>query len=106
MRQALAEALCRESAKRANGESSCMGVLEKTMDRLNDILAGTFPGQSVVVKDQVLGYRRKKDMFVLLVEVFGPDDSERAGARTWSRSARRSGSSGRSRAGTAAGRRG
>ena len=79
LRQALAEALCRESAKRANGESSCMGVLEKTMDRLNDILAGTFPGQSVVVKDQVLGYRRKKDMFVLLVEVFGPDDSVRLG---------------------------
>ncbi len=56
-----------------------MGALEKTMNRLNDILAGTFPGQSVVVKDQVLGYRRKKDMFVLLVEVFGPDDSVRLG---------------------------
>jgi hypothetical protein len=56
-----------------------MGELDKNMDRLNDILAGTFPGQSVVVKAQVLGYRRKKDMFVLLVEVFGSDDAERLG---------------------------
>jgi hypothetical protein len=79
LRQALAEALCRESARRVNEEAPCMGELEKTMDRLNDILAGTFPGQSVVVKDQVLGYRRKKDMFVLLVEVFGSDDAERLG---------------------------
>jgi len=79
LRQALAEALCRESTKRANGESTCIGALEKTMDRLNDILAATFPGQAVVVKDQVLGYRPKKDMFVLMVEVFGPDDAERLG---------------------------
>src|SRR4051794_39244212 len=61
LRQALAEALGRESAERVNGGPSCMGVLDKTMDRLNDTLAATFPGQTVVVKDQVLGYRRRKD---------------------------------------------
>ncbi len=43
------------------------------MDRLNDILAGLFDGASVVVKDQVLGYRRKKDLFILMVEAFGGD---------------------------------
>jgi hypothetical protein len=91
LRQALAEALCRENedwgaserhaAPRGevrNEANSCLGVLELTMDRLNDILAGLFDGASVVVKDQVLGYRRKKDLFILMVEAFGRED-ERSG---------------------------
>ena len=48
------------------------------MDRINDILAGLFEGASVVVKDQVLGYRRKKDQFVLMVEAFG-DEAAKSG---------------------------
>ena len=40
-----------------------------------------FPGVTVVVKDQVIGYRRKKDLFVLLVESFrnGTEISSRFG---------------------------
>ena len=49
------------------------------MDRLNDLLAGLFPGASVVVKDQVLGYRREKDLFILLVEAFGDERSDQSG---------------------------
>ena len=49
------------------------------MKRLNDFLAATFPGVSLVVKDQVIGYRRKKDLFVLMVEAFGEDDSDQSG---------------------------
>jgi hypothetical protein len=85
LRQALAEALCRETEGDGAGTGAetrpgpCTGVLELTMDRLNGLLAGTFEGASVVVKDQVLGYRRKKDLFILLVEVFGKDDSEKSG---------------------------
>ncbi len=72
------------------------------MDRLNDILAGTFEGASVVIKDHVLGYRRKNDLFVLLVEVFGSYDS--GGAHSWSRSGQRTGSVGKSAVGIAAAR--
>ncbi len=87
LRQELAEALCRENenatAAAATGKQTalayCTSVLELTMDRLNDILAGTFEGASVVIQDHVLGYRRKKDLFVLMVEVFGSDDSEKSG---------------------------
>ena len=43
------------------------------MDHLNELLALTFPGASVVVKDQVLGCRRKKDLFILVVEAFDND---------------------------------
>ena len=92
LRQVLAEALCRES-RREVGEhgppAGCNGVLETTVDQLNDILARTFPMRSVVIKDQMLGYRRKPDLFILLVEVFDredekvepkvPDDDEKVG---------------------------
>ena len=94
LRQALADALGREHesgvASRqevaARGEvrneaHSCIGVLEMTMDRLNDILAGLFEGASVVVKDQVLGYRRKKDLFILMVEAFGGTTREERAVR-------------------------
>ena len=86
LRQALARALGRESDEanagtgvgKAAGKRSglCLNVLDATMERLNDILAATFPGMSVVVKDQVLGYRRKKDLFILMVESFGKDDTQ------------------------------
>ncbi len=79
LRQVLAESLCRETERAPNKEATGMGELDTNLDRLNDILAGTFPGQSVVIKDQVLGYRRRKDLFVLLVEVFGPDDADKLG---------------------------
>jgi hypothetical protein len=79
LRQALADALCRESADTPTPARPCLGVLEQTMDRLNDILAATFPGQQVVIKDQMIGYRRKKDTYVLLVEVFGVDNAQRLG---------------------------
>jgi hypothetical protein len=46
------------------------------MDRLNDMLAGVIGGASVVVKDHVLGYRRKKDLFILMVEAFGREDEK------------------------------
>jgi hypothetical protein len=92
LRQALAESLCRENeaqgerphhpskvtADRKDPSQPRIGVLELTMDRLNDILAVHFGGASVVVKDQVIGYRRKKDLFVLMVEAFG-DQSEKSG---------------------------
>jgi hypothetical protein len=48
------------------------------MDHLNDVLAGLFDGSSVIVKDQVLGYRRKEDLFILLVEAFA-GETERSG---------------------------
>jgi len=80
LRQALATALCRErEGAAATGPGRCIGELDLTMDRLNDILAGTFPGASLVVKDQALGYRRKQDLFILLVEAFGEDDSDQSG---------------------------
>jgi hypothetical protein len=79
LRQALAESLCRESHGEASGRGGCGGVLEQTMDRLNDLLAATFPGVSVVVKDQVIGYRRKRDQFILMVEAFGEEDAEHGG---------------------------
>ena len=37
------------------------------------------PGRLVVVKDQVIGYRRKKDLFILLVEVFAQRRTETGG---------------------------
>ena len=46
------------------------------MDHLNALLALTFPGASVVVQDQVIGYRRKKDLFILLVDVFSGDEDQ------------------------------
>jgi hypothetical protein len=49
------------------------------MNRLDEILARTFPGSAVVIKDQVLGYRRKPDQFILLVEAFGNDRVTRTG---------------------------
>jgi hypothetical protein len=76
LRHALAEALARESDGVAIGARPCTGVLEVTLDHLNELLALTFPGASVVVKDQVLGYRRKKDLFILLVEAYGNDVDE------------------------------
>jgi hypothetical protein len=82
LRQVLARALCREShGERVSpgAPAGQIGVWEATMDRLNDILASTFPGRSVVIKDQMLGYRRDPDRFILLVEVFGRDDDEKVG---------------------------
>ena len=90
LRQALAEALCRENEidrepnpdapgpqpGRRDQTHSFIGVLELTVDRLNDMLAGIFDGASVVVKDQVLGYRRKNDLFILMVEVFGRESEK------------------------------
>jgi hypothetical protein len=76
LRHALAEALGHESDGPSIGMRPCTGVLEVTLDHLNELLALTFPGASVVVKDQVLGYRRKKDLFILLVEAFGNDDHQ------------------------------
>jgi hypothetical protein len=83
LRQALAEALSREveddrEAKSGDGAiepEACPGVLERTMTHLDAILADAFAGASVVVKDQVIGYRRKKDQFTLMVEAFGTDGS-------------------------------
>ncbi len=89
LRQALARALGRESDEanagtgvgKAAGKRSglCLNVLDATMERLDDILAATFPGMSVVVKDHVLGYRRKEDLFILMVESFGKDDTQETG---------------------------
>jgi hypothetical protein len=76
LRHALAEALARESDGLAIGAGPRNGVLEATLDQLNDLLALTFEGASVVVKDQVIGYRRKKDLFILLVEAFGKDEDK------------------------------
>ena len=92
LRQALAESLWREneaeserrshpstlSASASDPTQPRIGVLELTMDRLNEILAVHFDGASVVVKDQVIGYRRKKDLFILMVEAFG-DEREKSG---------------------------
>src|SRR5690606_26363037 len=79
LRRALAELLCREAEGTGAGPGRCTGVRERTMDRLNDLLAGTFPGISVVVQDQVIGYRRKDDLFVLLVEAFDAGEADRGG---------------------------
>jgi hypothetical protein len=62
LRHSLAEALGRERDGPAIGMRPCTGVLEVTLDHHNELLALTFPGAPVVVKDQVLGYRRKKDL--------------------------------------------
>ena len=79
LRHALAEKLCREWDGVGNGEEKRMGASEETEDRLNELLAATFPGRKVVVKDHVLGYRRKPETFILMVEAFGPDADERVG---------------------------
>ena len=76
LRHSLAEALGRERDGPAIGMRPCTGVLEVTLDHHNELLALTFSGAPVVVKDQVLGYRRKKDLFILLVEAFGKDDHQ------------------------------
>jgi hypothetical protein len=76
LRQSLAEALGRENERVATAAGSYSGVLEVTLDHLNELLALTFEGASVVVKDQVIGYRRKKDLFILLVEAFGKDEDK------------------------------
>ena len=83
LRQALAEALSREveadRESKACGAAiepdSCPGVLERTMKHLDAMLADAFAGVPVVVKDQLIGYRRRKDQFTLMVEAFGPDGS-------------------------------
>ena len=74
LRHALAESLARDGGRPAIGTGPWTGVLEATLDHLNELLALTFEGASVVVKDQVIGYRRKKDLFILLVEAFGNDE--------------------------------
>jgi hypothetical protein len=83
LRQALAELLGRESreaeAEAEDGRVKGPGVQEQTMDRIAKILANTFKDVPVVVKDQVIGYRRKKDRFILLIEAFGDDASGRSG---------------------------
>ena len=76
LRHALAEALARESDGPAISTGPHTGVLEATLDHLHDLLALTFPGASVVVQDQVIGYRRMKDLFILLVEVFSGDEDQ------------------------------
>ena len=58
----------------------------------------------MVVKDQVIGYRRKKDLFILLVEAFGSDEDKSRPVRGQDRHAR-TGSKRKSGAGTAAARR-
>ena len=104
LRQALALALGRESERTPTKPGPCDGVLEETLDHLNDLLALTFPGATVVVKDQVIGYRRKKDLFVLLVESFSRDEDQ-AGPFVIKIGAK-NGWKWNSRAGSAAGRRG
>jgi hypothetical protein len=72
LRHALAESLCREKEQTMSGSGGpCAGVVDSMIERLGEILVVTFDQQSVVIKDQMLGYRRKGDTFVLLVEVFG-----------------------------------
>ena len=48
------------------------------MDHLSEILAVTFDGKTVVVQDQVFGYRRKQGQSILMVEVVDPGDESRA----------------------------
>jgi hypothetical protein len=81
LRQALAESLCHGRCGSQTQPGACgpPDVLEQTMDRLNDLLAATFPGASVVVKDQFLVYRRKQDRFILMVEAFGAEGSGACG---------------------------
>jgi hypothetical protein len=87
LRQALAEELSREVGGGRPGTpggpgastDSCSGVLERTMSFLDAMLNEAFGGAVVVVKDQVIGYRRKKGRFTLLVEAFGPEDSPGSG---------------------------
>jgi hypothetical protein len=76
LRHALAEALARESDGPAVKTGPHTGVLETTLDHLNDLLGLTFRGASVVVQDQVIGYRRDRDLFILLDEVFSSDEDQ------------------------------
>ncbi len=81
LRQALAEKLCQEShGAETPGPhpQGCSGVIEETMDHLSEILAVTFDGKTVVVQDQVFGYRRKQGQSILMVEVVDPGDESRA----------------------------
>jgi ADP-ribose pyrophosphatase YjhB (NUDIX family) len=64
LRQALAEAVGRRGAN----------ALDTTMTDLTHRLHRLFPGaRAVVVQDQYVGYRRRDNEFILLVEVDGPD---------------------------------
>ncbi len=79
LRQSLAEMLSQQTRDLPHEPN------HKEMDvqeRLNDILAGTFPGASVVIQNQVLGYRRKKDNFILLIETFGGGSPDRMDSKT------------------------
>ncbi len=73
LRHALAEKLCHEVHEKAGASGPCGGVLEAEKSQIETLLKEMFKGQQVVVKDQMLGYRRKPDAYVLLVEVFGED---------------------------------
>ncbi|MBI1917937.1 MAG: NUDIX domain-containing protein [Planctomycetes bacterium] len=62
LRQAIAEAVGNQGPN----------ALDTAMTTLNDRLQRLFPGaRAVVVQDQYLGYRRRDDEFILLVEVDG-----------------------------------
>jgi hypothetical protein len=66
-RRHLEQALARSAARQ--GES----VVGDTCQHLDEILRRSFPGATVIVQRQYVGFRRRQDEFVLLVEVTDGD---------------------------------
>jgi hypothetical protein len=72
LRAVLAEVACRQER---TASAARPGVVDQKMARLNRILKQTFPGaRQVVVQDEFLGFRRKDDVHILLVEVLDPKE--------------------------------
>src|SRR4051794_1790206 len=67
LRHSLARLLCENSQQ--VGQNCLKPVIDK-MQQLNDILEHTFPqARSIVIRDLMIGFRRKSDMQIMLVEV-------------------------------------
>lgn len=74
LRHSLAKALCAHNEK-SNGY--CLKPVKDKMKTLDEILSCTFPNaKSIVVRDQMIGFRRKHENYILLVEV---DQLQRGG---------------------------
>jgi hypothetical protein len=74
LRHSLARLLCDHNLDNPEGQGNCLQPIQDKMERLDQILARTFPdARHIVVRDHLVGFRRKEETYVLLVEVDGPD---------------------------------
>jgi hypothetical protein len=78
LRATLTGEQCQEQHKQEKNFSEsngCTEVLQQKLEQINPILERTFPNaKCMVVQDQLTGFRRKPDLYILLVEVFTSDE--------------------------------